>query len=155
MKTKNFLRLVLLALMITGCTSRDNSELEVICPVEPPIKETITLANGTVIEKKGNEYFWLGDILLTEDDLQELESNGFVSRANLKDVAGPNMADIPHLNISLDNDRPGIIENAVGVHPYENKTWSMVRYVYAPDLTPDRKSIVQQDLLHIGRQIQM
>ena len=150
MKTKNFFQLVLLALMIIGCTSREDESK--YFAVDPDMRFTpakfITLPNGITIEKKGDNYILLGDILLSENDIEEIKSNGIMERANLKNVSGPNMEDIPHLNINPIKDKNSIIGNAVGVHPYQNKTWSMVRYVYAPDLTPDRKAIVQQAIAH-------
>ena len=150
MKTKNFFQLVLLALMIIGCTSReDESIYHPTDPLRPANSaELITFPNGTTIEKRDGNYIWLGDILLSEGDIEELKSDGIMESANLKNVSGPNMVDIPHLNITPVKNQTGIIGNAVGVHPYQNKTWSMVRYVYAPDLSPDRKAIVQQAIAH-------
>ncbi len=102
MKTKNFFQLVLLALMIIGCTSREDESK--YFAVDPDMRFTpakfITLPNGITIEKKGDNYIWLGDILLSENDIEELKSNGIMERANLKNVSGPNMEDIPHLNIN-------------------------------------------------------
>ena len=108
----------------------------------------ITLQSGVVVEKKGHNYTWLGDIVLTESQLTDLDKYGTIFRKAPEHI-GPETSVHPVYNFAVDKGNNNtVIPRAFGVYPTSYNLWAMVRFRYANDLTSDRKSIAQQAMLH-------
>lgn len=147
---KLFKSFMLLSICICGLTlsSCDKSELtektstiEVLNTPEiafPDIKgELITLKSGAVVEKKGEHYILGGDVMLTEDQLVLLDETGSIYPATIAPIDSSKIILINNPGSGVEfiykEDDGSKLKN-VGVHPYEGKNWSMVRYVLEPNL---------------------
>ena len=108
----------------------------------------ITLKSGVVVEKKGDNYVWLGDITLSKSQLDDLDKYGTIFPKAPKNVS-PEASVHPVYNIPVDKGvNNTVIPRAFGVYPTSYNLWAMVRFRYANGLTSDRKYIAQQAMLH-------
>lgn len=109
--------------------------------------ELITLKSGIVVEKRDSEYIWMGDIVLSETQLANLDQAGSIFR-DRPTYLGPEKAIHPMYNIPIDTKTGQTKPRAVGVYPNGYNLWAMVRYVKAADLTFDREYIIDQAIAH-------
>ncbi len=109
--------------------------------------ELITLKSGVVVEKRGNEYIWMGDIVLSETQLANLEESGSIFKDRPAYI-GPEKAIHPMYNTPINTKTGQTKPRAVGVYPNGYNLWAMVRYVKADNLTFDREYIIDQAIAH-------
>ena len=74
MKKYIFFQIVLFSILFVSCKLEKDDNNDFDHPIDPidPIEKSdslITLPSGQVVKKVGNDYLWLGDILLSESDL--------------------------------------------------------------------------------------
>ena len=158
MKKYIFFQIVLFSILFISCKFEKDDEMKLM--VDPSVPASaekpdslITLPSGQVVKKVGNDYLWLGDILLSESDLKSVSEKGYIETEEEK----PYEKYLGNNPITHRSSREEAIENSnsdalmaasVGVHPSLQRTWLMVRYEYAPDLTPDRRQIAYKAILH-------
>lgn len=117
-------------------------------PVRTATKELVTLKSGVVVEKSGDVYTWLGDIVLSPIQLKSLDETGSIFTEKPKSL-GPETTIHPVWNIPVKAGANNTaVPRAFGVYPTGYNLWAMVRFRYANDLTPDRRYIAQQAMLH-------
>lgn len=132
MTKKKLLLYSALILLFTSCKKEfGNNNTENASKLKIDLQ---TLKSGVVVQKKGNQYIWQGDIVLSALQLKTLNETGNIFGDNVGD---PDRSVHPTTNIA---DVP--INSAVGIFPTAYNTWAMVRYVLNPALTGDRLSII-------------
>lgn len=109
----------------------------------------LELPSGVAVEKKGEQYIWQGDILLSEKQLELLSLTG----APFDSICEPRLESLKMPAIFGRRD----IEDksrSCGLYPNSN-LWAMVRFVYAPSgydletqLAPSTKATIQEALKH-------
>lgn len=111
--------------------------------------ELITLKSGVVVEKRGNEIFFLGDILLSEKQYKLLGETGTIFSENSYDTSKK----MP-LNSILLSPKSGshyfqtTSPRSVGLSPYQNMFWSMVRYTRNNNLSYTSRYYIDEAIAH-------
>ncbi|KAA2240677.1 hypothetical protein F0L74_31530 [Chitinophaga agrisoli] len=110
----------------------------------------ITLKSGVVVEKKGTDYFWEGDIRLTKEQYKNLEAHGQL-QAKKPDYVGAVKNAHPVYNVPFENTAQGgrTIPRAFSIYPTPYNLWAMVRIIYGSNLTLWEKQRVQSALLEM------
>lgn len=107
--------------------------------------ESIMLKSGATVEKKGNLYFWQGDILLSEVQLQKLAETGTIETPPEKE----NEAAIP---ICIASGMKSIVPQGTsrncGVYPTSYNLWAMVRYSVDPKILPNTRNLIRRAIEH-------
>lgn len=146
---KKLLLMSVIMILITACLNRNDDNDFATDPVVPPTN--LKLPSGVTVQKIGEDYVWLGDILVSPKELEQLSNQGYIDAMLLnRNLKEPNIKDVPFTNFSISNlmAKNNNLEAAVGTNPSLGTTWAMVRYTYASNLTADRKLIVQQAIAH-------
>lgn len=108
----------------------------------------ITLKSGVTVVKKGSSFYWQGDILVSDAQLKSLKEHGDFILEDPKKIKR-DLSIHPAYNLPVKaGENNTVIPRAFGVYPNGYNTWAMVRFVYAPDLSWDRKFIIQEALQH-------
>ncbi|NAW51741.1 hypothetical protein GNY06_10270 [Elizabethkingia argentiflava] len=154
---KKNVKLVLLlsvSLFLSSC-SREETETNSVTNTSERGKILIQTPSGATLEKVGDDYIWLGDILLSPSQVKEVSSKGYFSGLLLKgDKKNPATYVDPntHLPIAIQGQKAstkaGDPKAAVGIYPRGNNQWGLVRYVLAPNLTQDRHRIINEAMAH-------
>lgn len=109
----------------------------------------ITLKSGVKVEKKEGKFYLNGDIILSKEQLETLDEHGDFILEKPKSIEENEEILHPAYNLPLEETKDGkVVPRALGIYPTPYNMWAMVRFVYAPDLTYDRKNIIQQALRH-------
>lgn len=107
--------------------------------------EIITLESGAMVEKKGDLYFWQGDILLSEAQLEHLSKTGTVETPPVEE-------DESGIPVSLASGMKNTLSNSVsrnnGVYPTPYNLWAMVRYSVDPKILPQTRNLIRQAIRH-------
>jgi len=145
MKYKISIAILTVSIAIASC-KKDVIEHKVEVP---SINETnyVTLKSGVVVEKSGSDYLLQGDILLTDDQFRLLDTEGILERPNENNSTFHNQIQVA--GISGTSSIPRSQNKSVGVHPYENRMWAMVRYVVNPNLSWGARQSLSEALLEI------
>lgn len=108
----------------------------------------ITLKSGAVVEKKDNQFYFQGDMLLSKEQLMTLDEKGDFITEEFGEA--DNESNIhPVYNVPVEAGEDGIaIPRAFGLYPTPYNMWAMVRFVYAPNLTADRRNTIRLALQH-------
>lgn len=107
--------------------------------------ELLTLDSGVVVEKKDDKYFWHGDIVLSEEQLEALKNTGtiFPPDGSRNDYFPDSTATDPSKGVfSIASP------NNVGVYPTSYNLWAMVRYVLSPGLSYGQRQTIQSAIDH-------
>lgn len=108
----------------------------------------ITLKSGSVILKEGEQFIWQHDILLSDRQLVALDNRGEIFDRNPLEVYR-NLTLHPLLSIPIELSAEGpVTPRAFGIYPTSFNMWAMVRFVYAPNLTIDRRDSIRKALHH-------
>ena len=147
-------------------------EYEIYSPQEPNTDllvaqqddpdEIITLNSGIVVVKKGVDYYFGGDIILTESQLESLDKMGglfFSSEVDEPiDISGatkmPMQSGMRYYfpNRSTDTENQvykGIGTKATGIYPDPYRLWSMLRYTLDSNLTSYQLMEINYAIAHI------
>jgi len=111
----------------------------------------ITLNSGAVVKKVGDNFLWMGDLVLSKEQLKVLDETGdiFINDP-IEEQKKSKVHPVYNTPFTVgDNNRA--IPRAFGIFPTPYNMWAMVRFVYAPDLTFDRRIIIQIALRHWER----
>lgn len=107
----------------------------------------ITLKSGVVVEKRGNNYFLQGDILLSDAQLDLLDREGKLESPEKEDSTQTFANAVSPMSGQLYKAK--VEPRSVGVHPNENRMWAMVRYVVNSNLSAGARQAVTQAIQHI------
>lgn len=151
---KNLNYLIYIILMLFFAVSCENNEIlpeeedNVIGNISSMQDGLITLKSGAVVEKKGDIFYFQSDMILSREQLETLDEYGDFIIEEPSQVE--NETEIhPVYNIPVEAGDGGIaVPRAFGLNPTPYNMWAMVRFVYAPDLTFDRRNTIQQGLQH-------
>lgn len=110
--------------------------------------EIITLKSGTIIEKRGDNYIFEGDIILSPEQFKNLEETGTIF-GNLSEKTEPDLTLHPLTNLPLELYSNETKTRALGINPTPYNLWAMVRFVYSPRLTDFQRSCIRRALLNI------
>ncbi|WP_114793185.1 M12 family metallopeptidase [Niabella yanshanensis] len=111
--------------------------------------ELVTLKSGVVVEKRGNNYIFLGDILLSESQYKLLGETGTIFTTNNYDTS--NRMSLNSIPVS---SRSGIhyfqttSPRSVGWNPAQNMFWSMVRYIRNNNLSYTSRYYIDEAIAH-------
>lgn len=139
-------------ILLASCNNAESS-IGVINGSEkktPLMKDgVITLKSGVKVEKKDGNFYLNGDIILSKEQLKALDEHGDFVLEKPKSVEENEETLHPVYNLPLEKTKDGkVIPRALGVYPTPYNMWAMVRFVYAPNLTPDRKRIIRSAMRH-------
>ncbi|MDV2446821.1 hypothetical protein CMU93_04805 [Elizabethkingia anophelis] len=148
---KKIFNLLILIGILYSCQREEIQVYEITDPdfnLMPAKAEILNFPSGATVKKVGNDYIWMGDILLSPSQLEEVKTKGFISGTlQTREKKEPNTSVHPLTNMPLN---PKLDPNAsVGIGGYyPAQTWAMVRYVYSPNLTQERKEIIKEAIRH-------
>ena len=109
----------------------------------------ITLKSGVVVEKRGTDYFWEGDIRLSKKQYKNLDTYGKLLTEK-PDYIGYEKDVHPAYNVPFENTSKGrIIPRAFSIYPTPYNLWAMVRIIYGSNLTLQEKQKVHSALLEM------
>ncbi|MCJ7935747.1 MAG: M12 family metallopeptidase [Chryseobacterium sp.] len=119
--------------------------------------EFITLKSGIVVEKRGDDYIFGGDMILFPSQLKSLEENGNLTGGSNIPKDGADTSLHPAFNIPLSemNMEGGKIgQKNVGINADPYRLWAMVRFTYGPSILnhPNKdfyQARIRQALQHI------
>ncbi|WP_312338157.1 M12 family metallopeptidase [Sphingobacterium sp.] len=111
----------------------------------------VTLKSGAVVKKQGSNFLWQGDIVLSQDQLKVLDETGDIfTKDPIEEQKKSKVHPVYNMPFTT-GDNNQAIPRAFGIYPTPYNMWAMVRFVYSPTLTSDRKIIIQQALRHWER----
>ncbi|TRX58840.1 hypothetical protein FNH22_13275 [Fulvivirga sp. M361] len=109
----------------------------------------ITLKSGAIVEKKGDNFYWQGDLMLSQTQLEALDEFGDIIVEDPSEAASQTRNIHPVYNIPVKAGEDNVaVPRAFGINPTPFNMWAMVRFVYSPTLTFDRRNIIRQALQH-------
>lgn len=105
----------------------------------------------------GDEYIYLGDIILSNEQYHLLDDTGSIFPDNLTEFNKPDFVERgnPVSPIFGTNAIPGksdIQTNAVGLSPYQGKFWSMLRYTFSSNLSEYQKGRITDAIKYIEQE---
>ncbi|WP_184550708.1 M12 family metallopeptidase [Mucilaginibacter sp. FT3.2] len=130
---------VILLTALGACSKKNGIDgknaIHPIDPIGPASKDQlVTLKSGIVVEQKGNNYYWGGDILLSSTQLKALDESGtlFTKRP---DYIGPDTTINPVFNIPMKSGSNNeAVPRAFSQYPTAYNMWAMVRFTYDANL---------------------
>ncbi len=132
---KYFFYLVFLILLSSCLNEEETVGDYVTCPNRNP--ESITLKSGVKIKRENNQFVYLDDILLTEDQVRLLDETGSIFHSNLTKENKPPFIE-KGKPISPIYGTTAIPEKeetkAVGRSPQQGMFWAMVRFTLSDEL---------------------
>jgi hypothetical protein len=151
---KNLKHLVYIFLMLLFAASCETNELspeqkaDVVKDYSAMKDGLITLKSGVVVKKTGDKFYWQGDMILSDKQLETLDKQGdYITQDPRKTVKETPVHPVYNIPVKAGEGNT-VIPRAFGIYPTPYNMWAMVRFVYAPDLTWDRRFIIREALLH-------
>lgn len=109
----------------------------------------VELKSGVSVEKKNNDYFIEGDILLSTTQYKNLNEHGVIAIQNPKDIGRDTIVH-PVYNIPFTLNKNNVaIPRAISISPSAYNLWAMVRFVYNSNLTSSQRAKIKSALLEI------
>lgn len=148
MKSNSILMLVLVGLL-SSCLSQKQEpreEKECILPSRLPI----TLKSGVVIERGlGKEYYYQGDIVLNEDQIDQLADTGSLyDSERMADTVDRGVPLSPITGLSA-LPRGNAVVRALGRSPRQRMFWAMIRYTLSDNLSWAQKGLIKDAIATI------
>lgn len=146
MKTLRILFIFVLSSSLFACSEKHIADVDSIQSQNE--REFINLKSGKVLERIGDNYFFEGDIAVSNAQLEALQNTG-----NILDAEGYDYSSLPPtspksgISILLPEQQSQL--KALGLSPSQNRFWSMVRYVFAKDISNRSKQKVFEAIAHI------
>lgn len=150
MKSLNYYALcIVLILLATSCKKNQTPDVQKndLTQLKPDKDGYVTLRSGVVVQKRGNNYYLQGDILLSDAQLELLDKEGKLESPEKEDKNQPSANAVSPMAGQL--FAPKVQPRSVGVHPNENRMWAMVRYIVNPNLSAGARLSVTQAIQHI------
>jgi len=149
MKKLNYPIYVFLLLFITSCENNEvipeGSNINDFSSMQDGL---ITLKSGAIVKKKGDTFYFQGDMILSLEQLETLDKEGDFITEQFGEVDTETTIH-PIYNIPVEiGDEGNAVPRAFGLNPTPYNMWAMVRFVYAPNLTADRRNTIRQALQH-------
>lgn len=144
---KNAGKLLMLAtyfLFITSCSN------ETVDLKETPLgNNLVELESGVVVEKRGEEYIWEGDIVLSDVQLKSLSKTGSIQEER-PDYIGPDLTVHPVFNIPMTGEAgQDAVPRSFSIYPSPYNLWAMVRFTYNSNLTTAERNKIASALHEI------
>jgi len=152
-KLNSLIYIILILFFAVSCENNElpfEDETSVIENFSSMQDGLINLKSGVIVEKKGNTFYWQGDMMLSHKQLETLDEHGdyILEEPRQTDIVSETFIH-PVYNISVEAGEDNtILPRAFGVYPTPYNMWAMVRFVYADNLTNDRKYIIRKALDH-------
>lgn len=125
-----FVTLVVTVMGMCACSSDDfgNQPGQEVNAGDQP--ELITLKSGAVVQKQGDKYVWMEDVMLSDAQLDLLDRTG--------DIISTERTEIDTLNMIRMDPKSGydflpkdIKTRSTAIYPTPYNLWAMVRFTYA------------------------
>lgn len=146
MKKIGFYSLVLSCAFLFSC-QEDEGPVMASQSNDSALESTITLKSGVKVEKKGENYFFAGDMVLSPEQLKALDETGSIA-GNVTGDLERDLSLNPVTNLPMDIEGSRQTRN-FGVYPTSYNLWAMVRFVYDDNLTSTQKGYIKQALLEL------
>lgn len=149
-KTLNLktLSLLMIALLLSCSKDKIADQPKHIQEIAKKAKgEFITLESGATVEKRGENYFIEGDILLTPSQFELIKTNNSFEAVAKEDLDQPYQNASPASSGRLFRTNPNT--KSVGVHPNENRMWAMVRYTVNSNVSAGARLAISAAIQHI------
>lgn len=140
MKKLSYLSVILL-MALASCSKKSGIDgKDATHPIDPNGGSVVTLKSGVQVEKRGNDYYYGGDIKLSATQFKSLDENGsFFSKK--PSYIGPDTTIHPVFNIPMTSGPNNqAIPRAFSEYPTAYNMWAMVRFTYDPNLPAWLKS---------------
>lgn len=113
----------------------------------------ITLKSGVVVEKVDGDYIYSGDIILSKNQLEQLDKTGSIYDENSfsTDSIGHGLPVSPVTGF-VGKSTPRDYVRAVGRSPQQGMFWAMVRYTFASNLNEFQKESIREAIRVIERE---
>lgn len=138
---------VFLSLLLFSCSQDDVVTNGQIAGTNEQKGEFITLQSGVIVEKKGDKYIFGGDIILSEEQLKNLNETGSIVGEKTESLTR-DLSVNPITNLPLDKSKMVSTRN-LGVYPTPYNLWAMVRFTYDSNLTSKQKAYIKAALLDL------
>lgn len=138
---------VFLSLLLFSCSQDDVVTNGQIAGTNEQKGEFITLQSGVIVEKKGDKYIFGGDIILSEEQLKNLNETGSIV-GEMTESLTRDLSVNPITNLPLDKSKMVSTRN-LGVYPTPYNLWAMVRFTYDSNLTSKQKAYIKAALLDL------
>jgi hypothetical protein len=134
--------------LLFSCSSLDsNEEDNTTTCINPGLEDNDsidTLASGVTVLKKGNLYYYEGDIVLTESQLYNLALYGDIVKPGTEIAQCTDLNPVTNLPRNTNSST-----RAIGVYPTGYNLWAMARFTYDANLSSYQKQKIKQALLNI------
>ena len=130
MKAIHFNLLWLFAIVLIASCSSD--ELNSQSTPQEDATKTLALKSGAIVEYKNGKYFWEGDVVLSDKQLEVLNETGDIVQ---KLPETPDNSEIIQTSplTGYTYVPKGIKTRSTAIYPTSYNLWAMVRFVYAPN----------------------
>ncbi|MGY0408458.1 MAG: M12 family metallopeptidase [Polaribacter sp.] len=148
---KNYLSylVALILLIIAYSCDKEVAGIENNDNLSASSKGLVTLKSGVVVEKKGNDYIWEGDIVLSPIQLKNLDESGRLILEKPKYI-GANTSVHPVYNISMTAGAGNTaVPRAISISPTPYNLWAMVRFTYDSNLNAQQRNRIKSALKEI------
>ena len=148
MRKSNLIFIFLMLIIATSCDNEEAVSEQSSTEFSSMQDGLITLKSGAIVEKKGDDFYYQSDMLLSQKQLETLNEHGdFIIEEPDQIENETEIHPVYNIPVEANEDGPAV-PRAFGLYPTPYNMWAMVRFVYAPNLTADRKNIIQQALQH-------
>lgn len=137
----------LLSLILFSCSQDDAVMNGHIVGTNELESEFITLNSGVQVEKKGDNYIFGGDMVLSDEQLKNLDETGSIV-GNVTGALARDLSINPLTNMPLNKSKLISTRN-FGVYPTSYNLWAMVRFTYDSNLTSMQKACIKAALLDL------
>lgn len=147
----------LFLLLLVSCLNGEKQEIytdvENISHVCPPVEgELITLKSGVIVTKRGDDYLYLGDILLSEKDLRSLDETGDIFsekdyKYDPREIKSKGTPLPPEAGMAYVPQQRELL--SLGYAPYVPRFWTMVRYKFDKNINSYQKKEILNAIKHI------
>lgn len=149
---KNLFNLTMILFFLFSSCKKENIIRNDQSEVSKLTDGLITLNSGIVVEKRGSEYIWQGDISLSPAQFKALNEKGTLFSEVPKSI-GPDTSIHPVFNIPTERVSGNIvIPRAISIYPTVYNLWSMVRFTYDSSLSLGMKASIRDALITIESQ---
>lgn len=109
----------------------------------------VELESGVVVEKKGEEYIWEGDIVLSDKQFESLSKTGSIQEER-PEYIGPEIKNHPVFNIPMNGESgQDAVPRSFSISPSPYNLWAMVRFTYNSNLTTSEENKIASALHEI------
>lgn len=134
-------------LLLFSCSKNEEGLTESKSTTYSP--ELVTLNSGIIVEKRGDNFIWEGDIMLSQTQLEVLNDSGTIF-IGVPEKPEPITEMNPITNLPFNATVEGSAKTkSLGINPTAYNLWAMVRFTYNVNLTSYMKSCIKTALLNI------